>query len=285
MSQPTIVVTGATGNVGRRLVPLLLDAGASVRAVTRDPDSADLPPGVSAVRADLLEPSGLDAAFADADAVFLVWPDTSADGAGPVVDAIAGHARRVVFLSALGVPDADPAGEAPTGLFHARVEWLIRRTGLEWTFLRAGGFATNTLGWADEIRSSDTVTWVYGAAGRSLIHEADIAAVAVRALTEEGHTGARYELTGPSVVTQTEQVRLIGEAVGREVRWVDLSEKDARERMREMGWAPEFIDSGLAHWASIVTDPEPVTDTVEKVTGAPARPFARWAIEHADAFR
>lgn len=285
MSQPTIVVTGATGNVGRRLVPLLLDAGASVRAVTRDPDSAGLPSGVAAVRADLLKPSGLDAAFAGADAVFLVWPATSAEGAGPVVDAIARHARRVVFLSALGVPDADPAGAAPAGLFHARVEWLVRRAGLEWTFLRAGGFATNTLGWAEEIRSSGTVTWVYAEAGRSLIHEADIAAVAARALVEDGHVGARYELTGPAVVTQAEQVRLIGEAIGREVSWVELSEEDARARMRELGWAPEFIDGGLAHWASIVSDPEPVTDTVEQVTGAPARPFAQWTHDHANAFR
>jgi uncharacterized protein YbjT (DUF2867 family) len=285
MSQPTVVVTGATGNVGRSLVPLLLDAGASVRVVTRDPDAADLPAGVAAVRADLLDPSTLDDAFAGADAVFLLWPGTSPEGAGPVIDAIAKHARRVVYLSALGVSESDPAGEAPSGLFHATVEWHILRTGLEWTFLRAGGFATNTLGWAEEIRAADRVTWVYGGAGRSMIHEADIAAVAARALTEDGHAGARYELTGPGVVTQEEQVRLIGEAIGRDLRWVELSEQDARERMREMGWAPEFIDGGLAHWARIVTDPEPVTGTVEEVTGAPARPFAQWAREHADVFR
>jgi hypothetical protein len=87
------------------------------------------------------------------------------------------------------------------------------------------------------------------------------------------------------VVTQTEQLRLIGEAVGRELRWVELSEEDARARMRELGWAPEFIEGGLAHWARIVTEPEPVTGTVEQVTGAPARPFAQWARERAGAFR
>jgi uncharacterized protein YbjT (DUF2867 family) len=285
MASKTIAVTGATGNVGRNLVPELAAAGATVRVVTRDPAAARLPAGVDAVRADLLDPATLDTAFAGADAVFLLWPAYSTEAAGPVVDAIARHARRVVFLSALGVPESDPAGEPPTGLFHGRLEWLIRRTGLEWTFLRAGGFATNTLGWAEEIRASGTVHWVYGGAGRSLIHEADIAAVAARALTEEGHAGAAYDLTGPSVVTQTEQVRLIGEAIGRQVRWVELSEEDGRTRMREMGWSPEFVDSGLAHWARIVTEPEPVTDTVEKVTGAPARSFAEWANEHADAFR
>ncbi len=285
MSSTTIAVTGATGNVGRNLLPLLTGAGAGVRALTRDPAAARPPDGAASVRADLLDPSTLDAAFDGADAVFLVWPATSPEGAEAVVDAIARHARRVVFLSAMGVPECDPAGEPPTGLFHARLEWLIRRSGLAWTFLRAGGFATNTLGWADEIRATGTVHWVHGGAGRSLIHEADIAAVAARALTEDGHAGACYELTGPAVVTQVEQLRLIGEAIGRELRWVELSEQDARERMREMGWAPEFIDGGLAHWARIVHEPEPVTGTVERVTGAPARPFARWAREHADAFR
>jgi uncharacterized protein YbjT (DUF2867 family) len=278
-----IVVTGATGNVGRVLVPLLSAAGVHVRAVTRDPAAAGLPAGVDVVRADLLDAATLDAAFAGADAVFLVWPAYSTDHAAPVVDAIARHARRVVFLSALGAPDSTVA-EPPPGLFHGRLEWLIRRTSLEWTFLRAGGFATNTLGWAAEIRESGTVHWIYGGAGRSLIHEADIAAVAARVLTERGHAGASYELTGPSVVTQTEQVRLIGEAIGRPVRWVELSEEDARARMRELGWSPEFIESGLAHWAHIVDEPEPVTDTVEKVTGTPARSFARWAREHAGDF-
>jgi uncharacterized protein YbjT (DUF2867 family) len=285
MSTTTIVVTGATGNVGRNLVPLLAGTGAEVRAITRDPSAADLPAGVTPVRADLLDPSTLDATFAGADAVFLLWPGTSPENAAPVVDAIARHARRVVYLSALGVPDSDPAGEPPGGLFHAHVEWLIRRTGLEWTFLRAGGFAANTLGWADEIRESGTVHWVYGGARRSLIHEADIAAVAARALTETGHEEARYDLTGPSALTQTEQVRLIGDAVGRDVDWVELSEVDARARLRELGWAQDFIDGGLAHWARIVTEPEPVTDTVERLTGAPARSFAQWAREHADAFR
>jgi uncharacterized protein YbjT (DUF2867 family) len=139
--------------------------------------------------------------------------------------------------------------------------------------------------WADEIRATGEVHWVYGGAGRSLIHEADIAAVAAKALTEDGHAGRSYDLTGPAVVTQAEQVRLIGTAVGRELRWVELSEEDARARLREMGWPPGFIDGGLAHWKSIVTEPEPVTGEVERLTGTPARSFAQWAREHAGVFR
>jgi uncharacterized protein YbjT (DUF2867 family) len=281
----TIVITGATGNVGRELVALLAGTGVAVRAVTRDPGAAEFPARVDAVRADLFDPATLDDAFAGADSVFLVWPSADPAGADAAVAAIARHARRVVFLSALGVPDSDPAGEPPAGLFHGTVEWLIRRTGLEWTFLRAGGFATNTLMWADQIRATGEVRWVYGGAGRSLIHEADIAAVAAKALTEDGHAGRGYDLTGPAVVTQAEQVRLIGAAVGRELRWVELSEEDARARMREMGWPQGFIDSGLAHWKHIVTEPEPVTGGVARLTGTPARSFARWAREHAGAFR
>lgn len=256
------MVTGATGNVGRQLVPLLHDAATDVRAVSR-----------TASGTDLLDPTTLD--FAGADAVFLVWPGTTAEGAAPVVDAIARHARRVVFLSALGAE----------AMFHGEIEKLVEETGLAWTFLRAGGFASNTLGWADEIRATGTVSWIHGDGGRSLVHEADLAAVAALALTEDGHAGRRYDLTGPSVVTQREQVRLIGEALGRDLTWVELPVEEARDVLRDMGWSPEFIEGGLAHWASIVDTPEPVTDVVERVTGVPARSFAQWAREHADAFR
>lgn len=276
----TIFVTGATGNIGRHLVPLLLEGGASVRALTRS--ATVLPAGVTTVRGDLTEPDIIDFT---ADAVFLLWPYTVADGAETVVAKIAASARRVVFVSAMGVPDVEPTHPAPDGLFHARIEWLIRRTSLEWTFLRAGGFAANTLGWAEQIRETGTVREIYGKAGRSSVHEADIAAVAALALTEDGHVGEKYELTGPEVLTQEEHLRAIGAAIGRDLRWEEISEREARESMAAQGWSQEFIDGGLAHWSSIVTDPEPVTDTVERVTGRPARSFAEWANEHAAAFR
>lgn len=275
----SILVTGATGNIGRHLLPLLVDTGASVRALTRSDTEL---PGVTTVRGDLTEPDTIDFT---ADAVFLLWPYTAADGAEAVVTKIAEQARRVVFVSAMGVPDVEPTDPPPDGLFHARIEWLIRRTSLEWTFLRAGGFAANTLGWAEQIRETGTVREIYAKAGRSLIHEADIAAVAARALTEEGHVGERYDLTGPAVLTQEEQLRTIGAAIGRDLRWEEITEQEARESMAAQGWTQEFIDGGLAHWASTVTDPEPVTDTVERVTGRPARTFTEWATDRADSFR
>jgi len=118
------------------------------------------------------------------------------------------------------------------------IEHLIRRTGREWTFPRSGGFAGNTLAWAPQIRSGDVVRWVYGAAGRSLIHERDIAAVGVRVVTEDGHAGAKYVLTGPQTLTQIEQVHTIGAAVGRPLRFGRRHHPAPRPHLLPMGHRP-----------------------------------------------
>jgi uncharacterized protein YbjT (DUF2867 family) len=128
------------------------------------------------------------------------------------------------------------------------------------------------------------VRWPYGRAGRSLIHEQDIAAVAVRALTEPGHAGRAYVLTGPEVVTQREQVGLIGDAIGRRVGWQELPPEQARRRLLEDWGDSRFVDGSLAYWASLVDHPEPVTRTVQEVTGVPARTFGEWAVDHAADF-
>jgi uncharacterized protein YbjT (DUF2867 family) len=283
MTEPgTTLVTGATGHVGRVLVSLLRDGGLPVRALARHPDTADLPDGVDVVRGDLSDPATLDAALTGVASVFLLWPFLTAEGAPAVVDAIARHARHVVYLSAMSVSDdREPAGNG----FWGEVEHLLERSGVEWTFLRAGGFATNTLGWADQIRTEGVVRWPYGAAARSLIHERDIAAVAARALTGAGHAGAKYVLTGPAAITQAEQARVIGEVTGHPVRWEELPPERARRQLLDMFGDPDFVDGGLAYWAGLVDRPEPVTDTVREVTGEPARTFRQWAVDHRDEFR
>jgi uncharacterized protein YbjT (DUF2867 family) len=133
--------------------------------------------------------------------------------------------------------------------------------------------------WADQIRESGVVRWPYGQAARSLIHERDIAAVAVRALTEDAHTGARYVLSGPETLTQAEQAHAIGDALGRPVRWEELTREDAEDQIAGVP------DTALDTWASFVETPEIVTTTVADVTSEPARPFAEWARDHADDFR
>jgi uncharacterized protein YbjT (DUF2867 family) len=285
-----ILVTGSTGNVGRSLVSQLLEAGAEVRALARDPGSAGLPDGASVVAGDLSRPATLSAALDGVGAVFLLWPFTAADAAPAVVDVLAG-AGPVVFLSSMG-SQADQA-EAGTA-FHAAVERELRRSGLAWTFLRPGGFASNTLLWAPQIRRDGVVRWPYARAARSLIHERDIAAVAVRCLTgghsdgghsDGGHDGAVHVLTGPEAVTQEEQVHAIGRAVGRPVRYEEIPADAALTQMLADGWPPAFAEHALAHWATLVDRPEPVTDTVERLTGSAARTFGEWARDHADDFR
>lgn len=268
-----ILVIGATGKVGRHVVPGLLERGAAVRVLVRDPDAADLPEGIEVVVGDLAQPQRLAWHLDGIEAAFLVWPFFTAEGAVEVVDILARRASRIVYLS------AEAAAHRPES-FWANVERAIERSADEWTFLRPTGFAANTLIWADQIRQSGAVRWPYGEAARSLIHERDIAAVAVQTLVEDGHAGARYVLTGPEALTQIEQTRTIGEALGRTVRWEELSREDAEIELE--GTIP---DTALDTWASFVERPEVVTSVVEEVTGRPARPFAEWARDHADDFR
>ncbi|MFI6601812.1 NAD(P)H-binding protein [Nonomuraea sp. NPDC050536] len=264
-----ILVTGATGNVGKHVFSTLAEAGLDVRALVRNPEKV---PG-DAVRGDLTDPGSIDGALRDVESVFLVWPGFEASAAAPVIERIARHARRIVYLSA-------SHGTA----FHQGVEGLIRQTGLSWTFLRPGGFAANTLGWAAQIREG-VVRWPYGQARRALIHEKDIAAVAVHTLTSAGHGGAAYELSGPAVISQEDQVRTIGEVVGRQVRWEDLSPEVAREHLLAAWGDPGFVDTALETWKAFVTSPEEVTATVERLLGRPALTFRQWAEDHADDFR
>jgi uncharacterized protein YbjT (DUF2867 family) len=282
--QSKILATGATGHVGREVVSGLMDAGSDVRALTRDPNSADLPAGVEVARGDLSDPETLDAGLDGVEAVFLVWPFLTAEAAPAVVDAVRKHARRIVYLSSMSVRDDVEQQAEPISAFHADLEHSIERSGLEWTFLRCSGFATNTLGWAKQIRADGFVRWPYGAASRSLIHERDIAAVAVRALSGDGHGGAKYLLTGPRALTQVEQVRIIGEAIGRPLRFEEISPEAARQQM--VGYLPSSaVDGALDAWAKMVAEPEPVTSVVEEITGVPARTFREWAFGHADNFR
>ena len=269
---PLSFVTGATGKVGRHVVAGLLDRDVDVRALVRDPDSASVPEGVELVAGDLSRPETLGAQVEGADAVFLVWPFFGADGAEEVVDLLAEPGRRLVYLS------AEAAARRPDA-FWALVEQAIERSASEWTFLRPTGFAANTVMWAEQIRKGDVVRWVYGEAARSLIDERDIATVAVRALTEPGHAGERYVLSGPEAVTQAEQVHEIGDAIGRELRWEELSRDQVQEQLADVP------DTALDTWAGFVENPEIVTSTVQELTGRPARSFAEWARDHAEAFR
>jgi uncharacterized protein YbjT (DUF2867 family) len=282
MTTQTILVTGATGNVGRHITAQLSDAGVTVRALSRDPAPGRLPAGVTAVAGDLTRPDSLRNAAAGADAAFLLWPSIRADGAQEAVAALAGQARHIVYLSAISVHDGAPPEE--NGIW-GRLERAVERSGASWTFLRAGGFATNTLAWAGQIRSAGVVRWAYGAAARSLIHERDIADVAVRALTDGKHEGMKYVLTGPQAITQADQARIIGEAIGVPTRWEEAPADEIRELLASVTGDRAFADHALDYWASLIVRPEPVTRTGPEITGRPARTFREWAQDHAADFR
>jgi uncharacterized protein YbjT (DUF2867 family) len=280
---PTVLVTGATGNIGHHVVTGLRDRGAAVRALTRRPvmAAASLPPQVQVVAGDLTDAGSLADALDGVDGVFLLWPFLTPDGVDAVAAAIAKHARHVVYVSALNVTDdGDPATRGVWGA----VEDAVRRSGVGWTFLRASGFATNTLEWAPSIRMGEPVRIPYPRAARSLIHERDIADVAVRALTGDRHLGKAYVLTGPAALTMADQIEAIGTVVGKRTTVVEQPVDEARAQLAT--WTdPSFADSALRYWAGLVDEPEPVTRTVEEITGRPARAFAAWAADHADDFR
>jgi uncharacterized protein YbjT (DUF2867 family) len=275
-----IVVIGGTGRTGRQVVAQLAERDRHVRVVSRGL-TAPVSPAVDAVLADLADPASLEPALRGAEAVFLVWPFTSPEmtaGLAPKVGEIAArHASRVVYLS------AQSAGEQP-GSFWSIVERAIEDSGAEWTFLRPTGFAANTLMWADQIRSGDVVRWPFATAARALIDERDIAAVAVRALTEDGHAGARYALSGPEVLTQAEQLAAIGRALGRNLRWEDMPRQAALEALSEAWGDQAFAETALDSWEWFTDHPETVTSGVRDVTGSPAGRFADWASANAAAF-
>ena len=277
-----IVVIGGTGRVGRQVAAQLRQRNLPVRVVSRGLNPAEGPPGAEVARADLADPASLEPHLAGAQALFLVWPFTSSEvtaGLAPKVAEIAArHARRVVYLS------AQPAADQP-GSFWALVERAIEGSGASWTFLRPTGFAANTLMWADQIRSGDVVQWPFGAAARALIDERDIAAVAVRALTGDGHAGARYLLSGPAVLTQAEQLAAIGQAIRRELRWEELPRQAALQELATAWGDPAFAQTALDAWEWFVDHPETVTPVVEDITGVPSRSFADWAAANAAEFR
>ncbi|MFE5327447.1 NAD(P)H-binding protein [Embleya sp. NPDC056575] len=277
-----ILVTGATGNVGRHVVAELLAAGAEVRALVRRPETADLPPGVEVVAGDLADPAGLTAALTGVESVFLVWPFLTAEGAPKVLAAVTEHTDRVVYLSSSRVRDALAGHDDPIGALHADLERTITRSGATWTFLRAETIASNTLGWAGQIRETGVV---HGPdlPAKPVVHPGDIAAVAVRVLTEDGHAGAGYVLTGPDVLARADQVALIGAAIGRPLRFEPVPPAVARARMLADGRPPALVDALLAG-ADAPPRPAVPTTTVRDLTGTPARGFRDWAKEHAADF-
>jgi uncharacterized protein YbjT (DUF2867 family) len=276
----TILVTGATGNIGRHVVAQLMQAGARVRALTRNPAAANLPDGVEVVQGDLDRPETLQAAFEDVERLYLFPVPATAT----VVAELAKKAgvRRIVVLSSASAPWE--AKYHPRGLYFLLVERAVEDVGAEWTHVRPVGLMLNSLTWAETIRAEGVVRAPYGNAAYPHVHEADVAEVAAAALLEDGHIGKKYMVSGPESITQIEQARAIGAAIGREIRFEELTPEQARSLWSH--FMPEDeIDTELMILGESVDKPKKVWPTYERVTGRPGRSYAQWAVEHANDFR
>ncbi|GGZ62037.1 nucleotide-diphosphate-sugar epimerase [Streptomyces inusitatus] len=286
----TILVSGATGNIGRHVVRRLAADGREVRALTRAPATAAPPPGVTVAEGDLARPETLRAALAGVSAM-LLFP--VADAVDEVV-ALAADAgvRRIVVLSSAAVTagyDTD---------YHLPVERAVERSGLEWTHVRPGEFALNSLQlWGPSVREGRRVVDIAPDEPGIPVHEADIADVAVAALTEDRHTGRAYDISGPSAVTPRERVAAIAAAIGEPVRLETVTQEEALAFYRRQGgWAAEnaeFIFGFEDYSGTPIEEGEPAYEgldsvpwlTAAEVTGGVSRDFAEWARDHAADFR
>jgi uncharacterized protein YbjT (DUF2867 family) len=278
-----VLVTGATGRVGRLVADRLLAAGLPVRALTRRPAAARLPVEVEVVAGDLTIPESLDAALKDVSAVLLVWTAPQAT-APAVIERLAAHVQRVVFLSS---PHRTPhpffQQPNPMAALHADIERLIAASGLGATIIRPAMFASNALHWwAPSIRRGDVVRWPYGAAETAPIDERDIRGRG-GALYDDNNAGRDYVLTGSESLSQATQVHIIGEAIGRPVQFEELSPDDFRRETEGILPRPA-VEMLLGAWGATIGWPAFVTSTVSDITGSPPRTFRQWAADHADAF-
>ncbi|MEO3788260.1 NAD(P)H-binding protein [Actinocorallia sp. B10E7] len=276
-----IVVTGATGNVGRTLVRALAEQGHGVTAVSRGIAPSDVPHGVRTVTADLAQPAvGLPSA---ADAVFLlVGGDLMMAGDPAQVVAPFADAGRIVLLSSQGVatrPDSMSHGRA-----FAAFEQAVMESGTEWTILRPGGFASNSYAWAPSIKAARTAAAPFGEVGLPVIDPDDIAAVAAITLTRPGHAKAIYELTGPAPTTPRQRAAAIGDAIGAPVTFIDQTREEARAQMLTFMPTP-VADTTLDILGTPTVREQTVSPDAEKILGRAPGTFADWARRNAEAFR
>ena len=270
----TVLVTGATGNVGRPLVTLLADAGAKVRAVTRRPDFLTFPAGVDVV-------ASASAGLGGADAVFLNSRALGDDLATVVKQARSEGVTRLVALSALNADDDFSLQPSRFRGDRKEAEQLAVDSGLEWVSLRPGAFATNVAGmWSAQLQAGDVVRGPYASASMAPIVERDIAAVAAQALLTDDLNGRRIALTGPQAFTNAELVDVIGAVLDRPLRYHQVPPEIVRQQFVGLGFPAAFADSYIAYLAVTIDTPAVVTHEVEMILGRPAESFANWVADH-----
>jgi uncharacterized protein YbjT (DUF2867 family) len=280
-SSGPVVVAGATGNVGGEIVRALAAAGAPVRALVRSTAPADLPAGVRAVAGDLDRPDSLRAALDGAEAVFLL-PGFS-DMPGAIARIRDAGVRRVVLLSGSSAAEDGDRDDAVTR-YMRESEAAVRAGGVPWTILRPSGFMSNALQWAGQLRAGDVVRAPFAGVAIAVIDPFDIAAVAAIALLRGGHEEQALRLTGPEALRPAERVRMLGEALGRDLRFEGQPDDEAHAEMSE-SMPAGYVDAFFSFYVDGALDESVVLPTVEEVCGRPPRTFPQWAAAHGGAFR
>lgn len=277
------LVTGASGRTGGEVARQLLHHGHEVRVLVRRPETA--PPGVEVAVGDYTQPATIAAALGGIEAVFLLWSTGQDQTSQEVVD-ILGRVDHVVYLSSRGADrDGDDDELGPILASHRRIERLLTNSPTNTTFIRGGGFASNTLQWAPGIQAEGVVRAPFGGIPRPLVHERDLAETAVIALTQPTRTNPVYTITGPETVTGDQQVHAISEAIGRRLRLESLDRNAAIDQLIRQGADQTTATSMVTAWQDMVNNPEQPTHDFIELTGHPATPFTQWARDHANDFR
>src|SRR5271155_1739348 len=280
-----LLVTGATGHVGRELARELDAKGARFRVLVRDPArAAGLPERAERVIGNLGQPATLAPAFGGVDGLFLLVPGIGTDHtANALAAAQAAGLRRIVHLSSYAVI-GDPM--AAMGRWHHEREQMVRASGIPATILRPSGFMPTALDWLPPIREGDFVVDPLGPGRAAPIDPADIAAVAALVLTENGHQGAEYALTGDEVLTVTQQVRILAAEIGRSLEVREVAAPAEAVRFRYPNGAPQALADALIEGLTLMRADTAGfrTDTVKQLLGRSPRTFADWCARNTSAF-
>jgi len=281
----TFLITGATGNVGSLVVERLLEHGDRPRVFVRNARKALTlyADRVDVVVGDLTEMASLEAALTGVDAFLLIntGPDIAARDAAAAKTAMKAGVERLVKLSSM-----DSRLPVGTGVWHARGESAIRRSGITFTFVQPAGFMSNALGWAASIKTDGVVRAPTGEGRIAFVHPEDIAAVAFEALTTRRFNQESLPITGPRALSYSDMVATIGRAVGRSLEFHSISEEKARQSLLGNGDPEAVVDAHTSIWRAIREGRlATVTDNVERAVGRPAIGFDRWVEQNAGAFR
>jgi uncharacterized protein YbjT (DUF2867 family) len=279
----TVLVTGASGNVGGAVAAAFLDAGLPVRVLTRGAEQADRPDRVEVFTGDLSDPASVRGAWSGVESVFLL---PGFEGTPQLLaDARQAGVRHVTLLSGSSAGDPDSANAITR--YMSVTEGQVSASGLSYTILRPAAFMSNALRWAGQLSAGNVVEEPFADVPTAVIDPADIAAAAVAVSREPdraSHAGAVYRLSGPEALRPAERLEVLAEVLGRPLRLEPLSNEAARERMS--GQMPAaYVDAFFDFYVHGSLDESIVYPAVAELTGRPARTFREWALAHAGAFK